>query len=103
VWVGVSHRLLAGGGESRRAQRASNDPEVIMSNALAHASPIAHEKALEAAGDAITLVLRVPSDRRRRGLPLTLPPPAVAAAVAGARNSSSNRAHLIEFRKIPTF
>jgi hypothetical protein len=40
------------------------------------------------------------SDCRRRALTLTLPPPALAAAVAGARNSSSNRAHLIEFRKI---
>jgi hypothetical protein len=28
--VGVSHRLLAGGGESRRAQRASNDPDVTI-------------------------------------------------------------------------
>jgi hypothetical protein len=61
-----------------------NDPEVTMPNALTHIDLIAHKKALEAAGDAITLVLRVPSDRRRRGLPLTLPPSAVAAAVAGA-------------------
>jgi len=38
-----------------------NDPEVIMSNVLAHSDLIAHEKALEAAGDAITLVLRVPA------------------------------------------
>ena len=38
-----------------------NDPEVTMSNALANTNLIAHEKALEAAGDAITLVLRVPA------------------------------------------
>jgi four helix bundle protein len=55
-----SHRPLAGGGESRRAERASNDPEVTMPNALANTNLIAHEKALAAAGDAISLVLRVP-------------------------------------------
>ena len=38
-----------------------NDPEVTMSNALSNTNLIAHEKALEAAGDAITLVLRVPA------------------------------------------
>ncbi len=38
-----------------------NDPEVTMSNALANTNLIAHEKALEAAGDAISLVLRVPA------------------------------------------
>jgi hypothetical protein len=38
-----------------------NDPEVTMSNALSHTNVIAHEKALEAAGDAITLVMRVPT------------------------------------------
>jgi len=38
-----------------------NDPEVTMSNALAYTNLIAHEKALEAAGEAITLVLRVPA------------------------------------------
>jgi len=32
-----------------------------MSNALSNTNLIAHEKALEAAGDAITLVLRVPA------------------------------------------
>jgi len=41
-----------------------NDPEVTMSNALANTNLIAHEKALEAAGDAITLVLRVPAPLR---------------------------------------
>ena len=38
-----------------------NDPEVNMPNALANTNLIAHEKALEAAGDAITLVMRVPA------------------------------------------
>ena len=38
-----------------------NDPEVTMSNALNNTNLIAHEKALEAAGDAITLVMRVPA------------------------------------------
>ena len=38
-----------------------NDPEVTMSNALANTNLIAHEKALEAAGQAITLVMRVPA------------------------------------------
>jgi len=38
-----------------------NDPEVTMSNVLNNADLIAHEKALEAAGDAITLVMRVPA------------------------------------------
>jgi len=38
-----------------------NDPEVTMSNALTNANLVAHEKALEAAGIAITLVMRVPA------------------------------------------
>ena len=38
-----------------------NDPEVTMSNALANTNLIAYEKALAAAGDAISLVLRVPA------------------------------------------
>jgi four helix bundle protein len=38
-----------------------NDPEVTMSGALTNTKLIAHEKALEAAGDAITLVMRVPA------------------------------------------
>ena len=38
-----------------------NDPEVTMSNALNDTNLIAHEKALEAAGIAITLVMRVPA------------------------------------------
>lgn len=38
-----------------------NDPEVIMSNALPNSGLIAHSKALEAAGIAIDLVMRVPA------------------------------------------
>ena len=38
-----------------------NDPEVTMSNALANTNLIAHAKALEAAGSAIKLVMRVPA------------------------------------------
>ena len=38
-----------------------NDQEVTMSNALTNTNLIAHEKALEAAGEAITLVMRVPA------------------------------------------
>ena len=38
-----------------------NDPEVTMSNVLTETNLIAHEKALDAAGDAIALVLRVPA------------------------------------------
>ena len=38
-----------------------NDPEVTMSNVLNNTKLIAHEKALEAAGDAIALVMRVPA------------------------------------------
>ena len=38
-----------------------NDPEVTMSKAIAHSNLVAHEKALEAAGIAIKLVMRVPA------------------------------------------
>jgi four helix bundle protein len=38
-----------------------NDPEMTMSNALANTNLVAHEMALAAAGDAISLVLRVPA------------------------------------------
>ena len=38
-----------------------NDPEVTMSNALTNTKLIAHEKALDAAGIAITLVMKVPA------------------------------------------
>ena len=38
-----------------------NDPEVIMSNAVPETELIAHEKAVEAAGVAFGLVVRVPA------------------------------------------
>jgi four helix bundle protein len=38
-----------------------NDPEVTMSKVLTNANLVAHEKALEAAGIAITLVMRAPA------------------------------------------
>jgi four helix bundle protein len=38
-----------------------NDSEVTMSNALTNTKLVAHEKALEAAGDAVTLAMRVPA------------------------------------------
>ncbi len=38
-----------------------NDPEVTMSKAVTNSNLVAHEKALEAAGIAIKLVMRVPS------------------------------------------
>ncbi len=38
-----------------------NDPEVTMSNAVSNTNLVAYTKALEAAGIAITLVLRVPA------------------------------------------
>ena len=38
-----------------------NDPEVTMSNAVPETKLVAHEKAVEAAGIAIALVMRVPA------------------------------------------
>jgi four helix bundle protein len=38
-----------------------NDLEVTMSNAISHNNLIAHEKALDAAGEAIALVMRIPT------------------------------------------
>jgi len=38
-----------------------NDPEVTMSNAATNTTLMAHAKALEAAGIAIKLVMRVPA------------------------------------------
>jgi len=44
----------------RHVKEGMNDPEVIMHNVLSTNDLIAHQKALEAAGTAIKLVLRVP-------------------------------------------
>ena len=38
-----------------------NDQEVTMSNAPSHTNLVAHEKALDAAGEAIGLVMRIPT------------------------------------------
>ena len=43
------------------SKKRMNDPEVTMTNALTKTNLIAHEKALEAAGDAIAIVMRVPA------------------------------------------
>jgi four helix bundle protein len=42
-------------------RKGMNDPEVTMPTALANTNLIAHQKALEAAGEAISLVMRVPA------------------------------------------
>jgi len=60
-----------------------NDPEVTMSKALSNNNLIAQEKALEAAGIAITLVMRVPA-----------PPKSIADQVI--RSASSVSANLAE-------
>ncbi len=41
--------------------KGMNDPEVTMSKAVSNTNLVAYTKALEAAGIAITLVLRVPA------------------------------------------
>jgi four helix bundle protein len=60
-----------------------NDPEVIMSNAPTNTNLIAYEKALEAAGIAIKLVMRVP-------------PPLKSIADQMIRSASSVPANLAE-------
>ena len=60
-----------------------NDPEVTMSNALTNTNLVAHEKALEAAGIAIKLVMRVP-------------PPLKSIADQVIRSASSVPANLAE-------
>ncbi len=42
-------------------RKGMNDPEVNMPNALKTTRLLAHEKALEAAGDAISLAMRIPA------------------------------------------
>jgi len=42
-------------------RKTMNDPEVTMSKSAAHTNLIAHDKALEAAGESIALALKVPS------------------------------------------
>jgi hypothetical protein len=97
-WWAVGHRLLAGGGESRRAQRASNDPEVTMSHALTHTKLIALDKALEAAGIAITLVMRVPAPLRSIADQVIRSASSVPATRRGPRADGERPAALVEDR-----
>jgi four helix bundle protein len=48
-------------GCSTGSRKGMNDPEVTMTDVLTNTKLVAHEKALEAAGIAITLVMRVPA------------------------------------------
>jgi len=71
-----------------------NDPEVMMSNAIASTDFFAHGKALEAAGDAITLVLRVPAPLKSiadQVIPSASSVP--AKLVEGHRRSGRDRVH----------
>ncbi len=60
-----------------------NDPEVTMSDARTNASPVAHSRALEAAGITIKLVMRIP-------------PPLKSIADQVIRSASSVPANLAE-------
>ena len=71
-----------------------NDPEVTMSDALTHTNLIAHEKALEAAGDAITLVMRVPAPLKSIADQVIRSASSVAANLAeGHGRSGRDRLH----------
>ena len=71
-----------------------NDPEVTMSNALSYTKLIAHEKALEAAGDAITLVMRVPASLKSIADQVIRSASSVAANLAeGQGRSGRDRLH----------
>jgi hypothetical protein len=92
--MGVSHRLLAGGGESRRALRASNDPEVTMTDAPTNSNLTAYRKAIEAAGIAIDLVRRVPSPLKSLADQVIRSAASVAANLAeGHGRHGRDRAH----------
>ena len=71
-----------------------NDPEMTMSNALTHTNLVAHEKALEAAGDAITLVMRVPAPLKSIADQVIRSASSVAANLAeGHGRSGRDRLH----------
>ena len=71
-----------------------NDPEVTMSNALTNTNLIAHEKALEAAGDAIALVMRVPAPLKSIADQVIRSASSVAANLAeGHGRSGRDRLH----------
>jgi len=71
-----------------------NDPEVTMSRALTHNKLIALDKALEAAGIAITLVVRVPAPLRSIADQVIRSASSVAANLAeGHGRSGRDRMH----------
>jgi len=71
-----------------------NDTEVTMSNALANTNLIAHEKALAAAGDAISLVLRVPAPLKSIADQVIRSASSVSANIAeGHGRSGRDRVH----------
>ena len=75
-----------------------NDPEVIMFDALPNSTLIVHRKALEAAGIALALVVRVPAPLKttpslllpemRLPAPAALPPMVLTCALANCTPDS---------------
>ena len=81
-------------GRTTGSGEGMNDPEVTMSNALTNTNLIAHEKALEAAGDAITLVMRVPAPLKSIADQVILSASSVAANLAeGHGRTGRDRLH----------
>jgi four helix bundle protein len=71
-----------------------NDSEVTMSNALTNTKLVAHEKALEAAGDAVTLAMRVPAPLKSIADQVIRSASSVAANLAeGHGRSGRDRLH----------